>query len=554
MSFLNEDFSGVTPPAIPATISVDTGIITVGSAPINSNNALKYTGSTGAKFWESASAGNSDGNDYFRMKAHSDSTGFGLVVGMTFSVQATFVGGSLAASTGYLVQARAGGGGGGVILTLYSFVAGSVVALGSLGTNTDFDVDVTYIAEVVRAFDLNGDGWIQIYIQRLSDNKFFRVDQAVWDTGKVYAFSIKNNAISAGASKVGCEFASTNAGNITYHDDLFFDRAKPITLHAWGDSITLGTQADGGGYPLLLGPRINGTVQNHGHGGYQAIDVVSEMYTLMWAGHPCTLLFGVNDATDFGYAGNTTKRDTYYKRALMAGIAQAALPTKQKGTDGTGSGTDWGIGSAYDTNTLRYSVVNGATLTFSGVTGPTIFVGYTAGEAFSGTANVKVDGVTVATIDCSGTGITSTAQQNLAYGPQLLVLTGQGAGSHTVVIECTNTGVVLIDWVAGIDDQSLFNKVQVGNLAHVDTAAVSVYFSSASTLSGANARIDGYNTVIASAISTLAAVGIPVTLVPVVQIVNPTTMLQADGLHWLNTGQNAVSAGFAKAATGFLGF
>ena len=94
-NFLGENFDGVTAPAIPATISADSGMDT-STAFANSNpNSLRLTGTTTAKWFETASAvGDAGGNDQLTFYARL-SSGTGLeVVEASLAHSGTILGGA----------------------------------------------------------------------------------------------------------------------------------------------------------------------------------------------------------------------------------------------------------------------------------------------------------------------------------------------------------------------------------------------------------------------------------------------------------------------------
>ena len=544
---VTELFDGVTAPAIPPSVTVDSSVVTAASFPGGSaSNCIEFTGSSALKYLESNTAGAVDGNQHAQIKFRATGGADGVLAGPIISQSASpHAGGS---GTFYLTFAYAPGTAGhGSGLALYKYVSGSPTQLGILGSPSDFAQNITYVLDITRQFDQNGDGWLFVQCQRLSDNKYFGGQG--WAVGKVDALRVCDNTITAGARKAGVEFFLDNGSDTSQVDDFIQDDAYAVTYHAWGDSVTDGFQASGGSYVELLGISLGIGLQNHAVDGSQAADQAAAMLgtaafnapTVALAPHPSIIFLGIND---FAYYADDSTKKGYYKSALMAATAWASLPTKTLASAGTGSGwTD--NPTLYGVTMDQFANVSGTKRTLTGIEGDTIFVFYTAGNnAAYGDFKITIDGVDLATGSCAAVGITThgpvpgTARAN---SPQLLIVRGAGPGSHTVDFELTSNGFCFIDAVAGIGNQSAFNKVAVLNLYDFDAAGYTA-------VGGDTARTAAYNALIDEAVSELAGLGFQVVPVDVHSAIDPLTDLVGGGdIHLTNGGQAKVAAAVEAA-------
>lgn len=347
----------------------------------------------------------------------------------------------------------------------------------------------------------------------------------------VWATAAYNFAYTMGSSKMAVQYISSWKSATLPSGSRF---------NAWGDSLTYGAgpQPPTTAWPIRLANIVQKSIANLGVSSRQTIDIVAAMYAL--SGTHALMAGGINDTITIGYGTDATKRG-YAISSLEAGICWSSLTTKIMAQAATNSG-GWTNNTIYGGSVGRYSNTAGDTLTFSGLSGDILYVGYTASETETGTFTVTVDGVLKATINCTGTGITSLSnppKSAQVYGPQVARITGCGAGAHTaVVITQTNNGhYAYCDWVAGLSNQASFNKVIVANIAYCTAGGYS-------TFGGSTGNTDAYNTAYAASVAKYAGDGFSVRLAEVNSFVTVASGRQSDGLHWTDTNEAAATAAF----------
>ncbi len=233
----------------------------------------------------------------------------------------------------------------------------------------------------------------------------------------------------------------------------------------------------------------------------------------------------------------------------MAAILSQAMPTKTKASAATPTGT-WAAGSGsigYEADIIMFTTTSGDKLSYPSKSGDVMYCLYTGYEGQTGTFDVKLGASVKGSGSSNGgssgdTSIKATSTTNNAYGPQAIRVAGFGAGSHTVDVVATNSGLTLIEGMISLADNVTMNTVLVMKLPHVSD--YTTYFPAAGSTAAANARIDGYNTAIAAVVAVLAADGIPVYLCDGTSRINTATDIGADGLHPNNAGHVKLKLAF----------
>jgi lysophospholipase L1-like esterase len=555
-----ENFDGVTAPAIPASITVDSGIVTDTGFAVSALNSLAdIAGTVAYKGWETASAvGASDGNDrvvlYIRT---ATATGLaGVILGITSSML-----GALATGVGYYFRLNSA-----TDCSLYKLSGTGTAGATLLGSGTFTQVTgVTYMVEFIRAYDAAGGAWLSVAVQRLSDNFYLTL------VGNSYSFNVayhqiirvRDTTVAAASQKIGGVFRPPGATSDIFADDLSLDRVWAVTWLVFGDSTADGFlpagATNGLSWPRQLEALIpNGTIQNNGKNSWQTGDVANWIASI--PANKCMTLVGINDLTTPGYGTDATKM-AYRKSSLMALACRAGLPTIVKAQAATAAGTWTNVTTspvvAYDQVTTRSSNVSGSTLTFT-VSGTAVYVAYSgmsdlAGTVYTGTADVTIDGVFAGSITSAKPGIrlTHNGLNRDYFIPQVDRFGGLAAGSHTVVITTTNgTGnnTMFVDWVAG-NTQTSYKPVLIGEIQYLTAAGYASRTNPTTGIAPTAAEIDSYNADSSSVVSALAGDGLIVKLVDLHTGWNPTTMDSSDGIHPNHTTGAAYNAAQFLAAT-----
>jgi hypothetical protein len=316
---------------------------------------------------------------------------------------------------------------------------------------------------------------------------------------------------------------------------------------AFGDSVTLGTGASvpANNYVNLIGSGLVWDVFDHGLGGYRMADIVGiELMgvtqfngaAMMDGAANSTMLVGYNDMR----VNNTdATAQSAFTHELNAAIAYAGTRAENKvtgqGTGVTYSGT-W-TNSTLESGSLgKYSSTNGDTASFS-LTGTTIFVGTskTAANA-SAQFSVTVDGVTSGPYSPAP----YVAGASVTYNPTVVAITGLSNTSHSVVFTVVDgTGKVYFDWAGAITAGVYGPNVFVGNCLPMNATGYAG--------GGSATAVGQYNSIIASAVSTMAGYGIRAKLVDVSSGFNTATMVSGDNVHPNDTGHAFIANQYLAA-------
>lgn len=302
-------------------------------------------------------------------------------------------------------------------------------------------------------------------------------------------------------------------------------------LYCQGDSITAGAQATTAAerYTNRLAASLDATLVNKGVSTFMAIDGSDALMSVsLGPDDYATVMFGTNDQAK--YDADPVKR-SFFIDALRAYIVRmSCVPKAISPANGASFTGAWN-------NTFAYSCY-GATATGAKVSfqanGDAIAIGFLRQYSNGGRFSVTIDGVPKGEFSIGGDVRTILGK---AFGVASVVLSGLGAGSHTVVIEAlaanATTNVVFIHWFAELSSSR--TKVAVGNVPH----------ALAYTYGGSHANVDAYNADILSLVSGLQALGVDVEYVDVCSVLLPSDM--ADNPHPNSSGHLKVANAFLAA-------
>jgi lysophospholipase L1-like esterase len=315
------------------------------------------------------------------------------------------------------------------------------------------------------------------------------------------------------------------------------------TFDAFGDSITLGTGASTSAlnYVNLIASRRGWTVTNHGAGGDMVPDQADDVIALtVGNGSQSTLMLGTNDAPTYG---TDASKQAAFRLGHLHHAAYLAIPNSRKtfGQAGSTSGT-WTNDTTYGSGVMKASEVVASTHTTT-IYGTVAYVAMLQQHTNTSTYSISIDGVSQGTFN-SDPGVTITTAHGIAYSPALRRFPGLTEGAHTVVVTVVSAAVghkVFVIWTGG----NLGSKtktgpnVWVGNIPRLSAAEYV-------TLSSTAAVTATFNGIIRSNVQTLANDGLNVALVDSGSRMDPTTNLDADGIHPNDSGHDIIAEAFLE--------
>lgn len=356
--------------------------------------------------------------------------------------------------------------------------------------------------------------------------------------------------------------------------------AKPAgatALWTFGDSITAGSSATdrSNRWPTLLAGRLGLSVSNVAYGGAVIADINGQILPgFTWTNAPygdpqvwspsaiststvSALLTGFNDLR---YRGTNLVDLAAYSGGLAHALAYLAIPSDRiiKAQSATTSGS-WSSLSWHGGALGRQSSSAGATLTFTNLVGPVLYLAYenAANSTNGGSFTVTIDGVTATASTVSAT----TAVGNRGYEdgadyvpytggpygngridciPTLLRYGGVGPGQHTVVVTVASaaTGPVRILWAA------VPVVPQPGDRSGPWVYCGAPTAQATWNISGSNQAHSQYAEVVRQVVARLAADGLRVRFVPTDVTFDRYTMIDADTVHPNDAGHVRITDTF----------
>jgi hypothetical protein len=286
------------------------------------------------------------------------------------------------------------------------------------------------------------------------------------------------------------------------------------TLHAFGDSITVGYSATGMmGFAQQIANAKGWTLDNRAFNGTQVPDIAPQVYSVSPSSDSVSIyLAGFND---FRYWGADPSGKQTYRDGLLAMGAWLAIPesAKVRAQAAVASGS-WQPTGVYGGALGRYSATKGDSLTFQTVAGSVVYVaGIAMQNPVGGIVGVTVDGIPSAVGHCFGSAPTNS---QIGYSPFVLRIPGLRPVPHTVVVTVQSTGTSFVDWV-GVNTPGprlyLAGPLRMGQYA---TAQLQEFDHGTAVLSQA------YEAITKGVADQLRNDGLDVTFVPVNESYAPT--------------------------------
>ena len=322
---------------------------------------------------------------------------------------------------------------------------------------------------------------------------------------------------------------------------IFGEEFSTVTkLETFGDSIT----DDASDYPWsdYVADETGYSWTDHAVGGttlegYTTPTLNSSYYEqILRAGHPTTgtlrmALFGTNNSR---YYKNESLMLKNFERGLGAAIVAMTVPSDAR--DHASSVTLTGTWATTNTWTAQRYSIRSSTLNSSATTtvrGRTVYVGATALESGGGQVSLIIDGTTHGpyslTDAYSGTFGNNKVQ---GWNPMLLRVTGLHSGDHTVTVQVTGAGICQIDWIAGSSRNYSYQlpaSIIAGPIRSTDSDQT--YLDALRSI----------NDIVARTVRYLAADGLNVHYVSVIDAYDASTMSTVDGVHPKAWGQRRIA-------------
>jgi hypothetical protein len=302
----------------------------------------------------------------------------------------------------------------------------------------------------------------------------------------------------------------------------------PVWLQ--GDSWVAGT-ATATSWGSRIGSRLNsGPVSNRGVGGDMSHELVSRMLggngSTAWTPNQRGAVVFQIGQNDNRRMGTDARAIAVFKRALGLCIHLARSETKTEQSSATFVGPWTSTANAWEqasggTTALTSTVGHYADFTVTG-DAVTIVTGRTKPAFNGGTFTVREGGTLLATFNCgAGTdGPGATYPKDAAW--DYVHITGLGAGSHTLRLECTVAGPIYFDcWMTP--------RAAPPQVVLVQTPNMTTWAGGAPYDQGSNAAMALYNTAIEE-VAALFPAG-QVTVCDLRPGWDPATMLASDAGH-----------------------
>lgn len=241
---------------------------------------------------------------------------------------------------------------------------------------------------------------------------------------------------------------------------------------------------------------------------------------------------GINDVRKYL---NNTAQQLIAQNCLRRVLAYLACPQKVFARNMQQTAGQWSDTAV--NNFGLFSTVQSAQLTCE-VSGNAIYIGYIVqdnSQVSNGTANVFVDSQLVATI--STFGVVDTYLGNTYAGAAIRVPL-LSVGTHRVDVQVTSSNgqYFYLDWIAG-NQQAYYPCVPCADIPLCSAAGYA-------SLPGVTpSLIDQYNSMIYGVQGQAVTDGLNVPLLPARSIIDPNTMLDADGIHPNDAGHLALNFG-----------
>lgn len=282
----SENFSGITPPALPVDLVPQSGTttaITVASGFEDSSpNALQLGGSGGVDFLAytetDSNSGNVSGQEYFKI--------LNVGANLLFTVRGTT--GSFATMSGYSIQVGFFGGGG---VFLNRYVAGASSQIGTtVGDGSEFATNVVYrLFYQITGTHAGGGTTLEAGIQRMSDGLYLAsgTTPATWASTPQFATSFTDTDPTGtdGAGRRGYAWVYTSGLPSVLVGKSLYD--VPFATSFALSGVTS---------PVTVGSNIVGTVTPNGPPAWtESVAVTDDLSNSLG-----TLSFTAASATDAG--------------------------------------------------------------------------------------------------------------------------------------------------------------------------------------------------------------------------------------------------------------
>lgn len=317
------------------------------------------------------------------------------------------------------------------------------------------------------------------------------------------------------------------------------------TLHAFGDSITLGTgaSAPAAGYLQLWAAAQGYSITNHAVSGAQCGDQAGAVYGISpGQSSVSSYMIGVNDQTHHGL---NPVNLACFKADLMAQAAWLALDNSaiKRGASFVYGGSGWNTATAFG-SMGKYTDTQGDYYEVT-LSGEVLYLATIQQTGSDGQEQISIDGEDYGTFPVAPSSpITTTI--GITYMPKLYRFGGLDSGRHTIRVVKTNQTMagsrIYSGWAWG---SAALSKLRAPKLyLFTPTPETAAGYASAG---GSLLATQAYRNAVISVQRQLAADGLNVVLVDAFSAINTAMDIGSDGIHPNDSGHLNIAA-FGAAA------
>lgn len=304
------------------------------------------------------------------------------------------------------------------------------------------------------------------------------------------------------------------------------ESVRPGIMRAFGDSITYGVGASSldKNYVNTEGRLLARTIQNNAVSASMVWDQLAVLYVFTIENTDTTqLMIGTNDR----HRGTTNHyQQECFKASHLAALVWMAVPDSSRTFPNNSNAVydppgNWGE-AAYGKISTRYAAIVGSKVTVP-FYGPTVYVHYLKTDGDISSAELRVDGVLVGSINCAGSG--GGTILGATFGAAVFRIAGLSDAPHSLELKVVVGGTTGSVQFLGISVPELSKPLPRANILGVIRTS-----DDANT-----ADIITYNNMIQDNVRLLVSDGLDVVYLDALSVINNTTDLE-DALHPNDSG------------------
>lgn len=302
---------------------------------------------------------------------------------------------------------------------------------------------------------------------------------------------------------------------------------RPGIMRAFGDSITYGVGASSldKNYVNTEGRLLARTIQNNAVSASMVWDQLAVLYLFTIENNATTqMMIGTNDRLARGTS--IPYQQECFKASHLAALVWMAVPDSSRTFPNNPSAVydppgNWGA-AAYGKINTKYAAIPDSKVTVP-FYGPTVYVHYLKTDGDISSAELRVDGVLVGSINCAGSG--GGTILGATFGAAVFRIAGLSDAPHSLELKVVVGGTTGSVQFLGISVPELSKPLPRANILGIIRAS-----DDANT-----ADIITYNNMIQDNVRLLVSDGLDVVYLDALSVINNTTDLE-DALHPNDSG------------------